>query len=106
MIKNKFLGCSRNCYNFIPRSGALQYWETERWHTSGLFQTATSINTKFDPLPNDKILDVTKLKAFADDHLKVAQMMVSFFDWVENTVGKGENAGNQTSIFSFYHSVL
>ena len=46
-------------------------------------------------LPNDKILDVTKLKAFADDKMNVAQMMISVFDRMENIVGKGENAGYQ-----------
>ena len=45
--------------------------------------------------PNGKILDVTKLKAFADDKLNVAQMTMSLSDRVENTVGKGENAGSQ-----------
>ena len=30
-----------------------------------------------NPLPNDKILDVTKLKAFVDDRLKIAEMMIS-----------------------------
>ena len=47
----------------------------------------------FNPLPNDRILDVTKLKAFADDKLNVAKMMIYLLKWVENTVGKGENAG-------------
>ena len=42
-----------------------------------------------------KILEVTKLKAFADDKLNSAKMMISLFDRVENTVGKGENAGYQ-----------
>ena len=46
-------------------------------------------------LPNDKILDMTKLKAFADDKIIVAQIMISVFDRVENIVGKGENAGYQ-----------
>ena len=46
-------------------------------------------------LPNDKILEVNKLKAFADEKLNVAKMMVSLFDRVENTVVKGENAGYQ-----------
>ena len=49
----------------------------------------------FNSLPNDKILDATKLKAFADDKLNVAKMMISLFDGVENTMGKGENAGYQ-----------
>ena len=46
-------------------------------------------------LPNDKILDVTRLRAFADDKIDLAQMMISVFDKVENIVGKGENAGYQ-----------
>ena len=46
----------------------------------------------FNPLPNDNILDMTKLKAFADDKLKVVKMEIFIFDRVENTVGKGENA--------------
>ena len=48
----------------------------------------------FNSLPNDKILDVTKLKAFADGKKNIAQMMISVSDSVEN-VGKGENAGYQ-----------
>ena len=42
-------------------------------------------------LPNDKIWVATKLKAFADNKLKVAKMQFSLFDRVENTAGKGEN---------------
>ena len=42
---------------------------------------------------NDKISGVTKLKAFADDKIDIAQMMISVFDRVKNIVGKGENAG-------------
>ena len=38
---------------------------------------------------------MTKWKAFADDKLKAAEMKISLFDRVENTVGKGENAGYQ-----------
>ena len=45
------------------------------------------INVIYDPsfnsLPN-KISDVTKLKAFADDKLNVARMMISILDRVEN----------------------
>ena len=36
-----------------------------------------------------------KLKAFADDKIIDAQMMISVFDRVEIIVGKGENAGYQ-----------
>ena len=48
----------------------------------------------FNPLPNDKISDQSKLKAFADD-MKYCKMTISLFDIVENTVEKGENAGHQ-----------
>ena len=40
-------------------------------------------------------LDMTKLKAFADQKLNVAEITISLFDRVENTVGKGKNAGYQ-----------
>ena len=40
----------------------------------------------FNSLPNDIILDVTKLEVFVDDKLDIARMMISLFDRVENTV--------------------
>ena len=46
-------------------------------------------------LPNDKILDWSKLKAFADDKINVLKMMIFIFDRIENIVGKEENAGYQ-----------
>ena len=38
---------------------------------------------------------MTKLKAFSGKKLDVAKMPISLFDSLENTVGKGENAGYQ-----------
>ena len=49
----------------------------------------------FNPLPNGKILDQSKLKAFADDNLNVYQKLKFALGRVENIVGKGENAGYQ-----------
>ena len=46
-------------------------------------------------LLNDKILALTKLKAFADDKFSKTIMVITAFDMVENIVGKGENAGYQ-----------
>ena len=46
-------------------------------------------------LPNDKVLDWSKLKAFADDKIKVLKIIILHFDRVEKTEGKGENAGYQ-----------
>ena len=39
-------------------------------------------------LPNDKILDKSKLTAFADDKSNVVEMTSSLFDRIENIVGK------------------
>ena len=47
---------------------------------------------RVNPLQNDEILDVTKLKALADDKLNIGKMTISLFDRIQNTEGKGENA--------------
>ena len=44
-----------------------------------------------NPLPNDGILDLTKLKAIADDKINVSKMVICF-DRIKNILGKGENA--------------
>ena len=41
-----------------------------------------------NPLPNDKILDQSKFKAFTDDNLKVIQMAKYVLDKTEKIVGK------------------
>ena len=46
-------------------------------------------------LPNDKILDLSKFKAFADGNIISTQELKFVFGKVENIVGKGENAGYQ-----------
>ena len=43
-----------------------------------------------NPLPDDKILDWSKLKQFADDNFKFDENSRKFSKRVENTVGKGE----------------
>ena len=45
-------------------------------------------------LPNDKILDFSKLKALADDKSSVTQNLKFVLGTVENIVGKGENAAD------------
>ena len=42
----------------------------------------------FNPLPHSKILDLSKLKAFADNIFILAQVTQYIFKWVENFVGK------------------
>ena len=44
-------------------------------------------------LPNDKIMDWSKLKAFADEIINVNEKLKFVFGRLENIVGKGENAG-------------
>ena len=53
------------------------------------------VTNKSNSLLNDKILDWTEFKAFADIKLNVAKITISVFDKVENIVGKGENASCQ-----------
>ena len=47
----------------------------------------------FNSLPNDKILDWSKFKAFADDKINVGYKLKTVYGKVENIVRKGENAG-------------
>ena len=54
-----------------------------------------NVRVRLNSLPNHKILHWSKLKAFADDKIKVLNMIIFVFDTVENIVGKGENAGCQ-----------
>ena len=55
-------------------------------------------------LTNDKISDLSKFKAFADDKINVTQKFKFELGRVENIVGKEENAG--ISIFPFSHNVF
>ena len=46
-------------------------------------------------LPDDKTCDWSKLKAFADNKINVAEKLKFVLGRLENIVGKGENAGYQ-----------
>ena len=48
--------------------------------------------TLSNPFPNDKILDSSKLKQFADDNFKFVENGRKLSKQVENTVEKGEIA--------------
>ena len=66
-----------------------------------LIQLYLFVNFKFlqkvllNSLPHNKILDWSKLKAFADDKLNATEKLKFVLGRVENIVGKGENAGYQ-----------
>ena len=49
----------------------------------------------FNPKPNDKILDLSKLEAFADDKINVTKKLIFALGSAENIVGKGKNAAYQ-----------
>ena len=49
----------------------------------------------FNSLPNNKFLDCSKLIALADDKINLTCKQKFFLEWVENIVGKRENAGYQ-----------
>ena len=57
----------------------------------------TLVNKKniLNSLPNDKILDWFKLKAFEDNRLNMNQKVNFVLRRIENIVGKGENADYQ-----------
>ena len=46
----------------------------------------------FNPLQDNKFLDSSKLKEFADDNFKFEENGSKLSKWTENTVGKGEIA--------------
>ena len=50
---------------------------------------------RLNSLSNNKILDWSNLKAFADNKIKVLKLKNFVFDRVENIVGKGKNAAYQ-----------
>ena len=49
----------------------------------------------FNSVQNENFLDLSKLKAFADDKINVTEKLKLLFISMENIVGKGKNAGYQ-----------
>ena len=50
---------------------------------------------KFNSLPNDKILDRSRLEAYADSKMILTEKLKFVLGRLENIVGKGGNAGYQ-----------
>ena len=67
---------------------------SEGLHFKTYKSSMKAILCKLDSLPNDKILALTKFKAFADDKIIVTIKLEFVVGKVENIVGKGENAGD------------
>ena len=58
-------------------------------------QCNRTVSLELNPLPDDKILDWSKFKVFADDEIYMTDKLKIGLGRVENMVGKGENASNQ-----------
>ena len=83
--------------NFILSSVTLHFCHCKlNLHT--LLPGATGhiyLRYTINSLPNDKILDWSKLQALADDNINLAEKLKFVLERVENIAGKGENAGYQ-----------
>ena len=66
------------------------------YETKIIFKMASNTIQSINHFPSDKILALTKLKAFADNKIIIVIQKLKFvLGRVENIVGKGENAGYQ-----------
>ena len=55
-------------------------------HVTCCLKTQLSPQTVLNPLSNDKILALTKFKAFADNKFSISTMMVFVSDMVQNSI--------------------
>ena len=63
--------------------------------TTKVYDLIKGLFGAFKSLPDDKSLDLSKLKAFADNKINVTVKLKFALGQKENIVGTGENAGNQ-----------
>ena len=54
---------------------------------------------QINPFPNDNLFYWSKSKAFANYKINVTEKRKFSLEWVENIVGKGDNAGYQHFLF-------
>ena len=81
------------CISKSSTLACILFGQRDIFRIGGRFSNFLPNNPMFNSLPNDKILDWSKLKAFADAKINVTQMLKFVFTMVENIVGKEENAG-------------
>ena len=96
--QNFFLGCVENIAGKRENGGYQQFLLFpqcfKKASCSGLLKVRT-VWLRVNASPVDKLLDLSKLKAFADDKLNMGQNMMSVFFNTGKYHGKGENAGYQ-----------
>ena len=96
----QYISCIQRPPKGSNKSGLLSRWSVSTGSIRPIFKKGVDTEQwSLNSLPNNKKLDITKLKAFSGNKLHIAKMTISVFDRVKNTVGKGENAGYQHSVF-------
>ena len=73
--------------------------------SSPKFCRLVHVNGLLNSVPNDSILDFSKVKAFAGDKINVAKKLKFPMGRIEDIMGKGEKM-LVTSIFSFSQNVF
>ena len=71
---------------FSPVRNKLQFESHTVCHLQNIFNM-----DKFNPLPDDKFIDSSKLKEFTDDNFISDENSRKLSKWVENTDGKRRN---------------
>ena len=90
MIKGETIKKKRRKCWLLSFSPFLTMFSKDRFFR--VVKTSDFVVNQVCPLPDDIKLVLSKLKAFTDNFIG-AQMAQFLFDWTENIVGEGENAG-------------
>ena len=84
------------CYRYnISKYNHLCDWQLKIMGCNSVSKVCLITSCFLNSLPNDKFLDCSKLKAFADNKIKLTEKMKFVLKMVENILGKGGNAGYQ-----------
>ena len=65
------------------------------WDCEVMYCTMQNTNPNTELFTKRQILDLSKLKAIADDKINVIKKLKFILGWLENIMGEGENAGTQ-----------
>ena len=96
MLSIKFNDCTSDRFDCMNehKIGLYSGFPHNIFDTVNFYKPIFSVCLFVSSLPDNKIIDSSKLKAFADNNFNVVQMMGIVFDtWVDKNVGKGGKAG-------------
>ena len=80
---------------YFPDIAYIFFWVKSLAKSSSLFSTSCQTRKPLNIYPDNKLLDQSNLKEFADDKINVTLTMNFVMGRVETILGKGENADNQ-----------